>query len=284
MSTTQKVRRLKEVPDGDSAIGQLACALRRSRGALGLTQAQAADAIEKSTSTVQRAEAGVVAPKKCVVDGYVAKLGLDPEDAERLYEKATRPPGRQRRPLTQAPNPRMVSTPDELGRALARAWEEDNRPSMQTMEDRVVAARDADDSRKRFPFLSRSAAYRISHRQQLPSSVDQLRSYLYACRVKERRFPIWIRAYHRVKEKEQEEAMAKKTTDGEERRTWRRWESHRSATAIMLGAGLHPTEPFPRSATAPWAAQCMTCGLIGRFRLSTVRQGRGCPRCMMLAS
>ncbi|MFE7935712.1 helix-turn-helix domain-containing protein, partial [Streptomyces sp. NPDC057456] len=204
MFTVRKVRRLKKVPDPDNAVGQLASALRRSRAALGLTQAQAADALDKSTSTVQRAEAGAVPPKKCVVDEYVAKLGLHPEEAERLYEKATRSPGRQRRPLTQAPDPRMVSTTDELGRALARAWEEDNRPSLQTMEDRVSAVRDADETRKRFAFLSRSAAYRISHRRQLPSSVEQLRAYLYACQVKERRFHIWIKAYHRVKAKEQE--------------------------------------------------------------------------------
>ncbi|MDI3101836.1 helix-turn-helix transcriptional regulator [Streptomyces sp. AN-3] len=279
MSTVQKVRRLKEVPDGDSAVGQLACALRRTRAALGLTQAQAGDAIEMSTSTVQRAEAGDVAPRKCVVDGYVTKLGLDSEEAERLYREATRPPGRQRRPLTQAPSPPMVSTPDELGRALARAWEEDNRPSMQTMEDRVAAVRDADESQKRYPFLSRSAAYRISHRQQLPSSVDQLQSYLYACRVKERRFPVWIKAYHRVKEREKEEATAKKAAAREERSRWRKWGSSSSATLIMLRAGLQPSEPFPRSDTAPWTAQCVSCGLISRFRLSAVRQGHACPRC-----
>ncbi|CAL9325979.1 helix-turn-helix domain-containing protein [Streptomyces sp. SudanB182_2057] len=277
MSTVRKVRRLKKVPDGP--VGQLASALRRSRAALGLTQAQAADAIDKSTSTVQRAEAGAVVPKKCVIDGYVAKLGLDPQEARLLYENATRSPGRQSRPLTPAPHPRMVSTAEELGRALARAWEEDNRPSMQTMEDRVGAIRDADERRKRFAFLSRSAAYRISHRQQLPSSVEQLRAYLHACQVKERRFPVWIRAYHRVKAKEYQDATVKQTAEGEERRRWRGWEGRRQATEIMLGAGLRPTEPFPGSVTAPWAAQCVTCGLLGRFRLSAVMQGNGCREC-----
>ncbi|MGV4987839.1 helix-turn-helix domain-containing protein [Streptomyces sp. NRAIS4] len=48
------------MPDPDSTVGQLACALRRSRAALGFTQAQAAEAIDKSISTVQRAEAGAV--------------------------------------------------------------------------------------------------------------------------------------------------------------------------------------------------------------------------------
>lgn len=276
MTTVRKVRRLKEVPDTDNAVGQLAVALRRSRAALGLTQAQAADTIGMSASTIQRAEAGAVVPKKSVVDGYITKLGLGSEEAERLYEKATRPPGRQRRALTQAPHPRMVSTRDEFGRALARVWEENNRPSMQKLEDRVHAAREAEETRKPFAFLSRSVAYRISHRQQLPSGVEQLRSYLYACKVKERQFPIWIQAYDRVKAKEKEESAAKKTADSG---TWRGWRGRRQADSIMANAGLIPAEPFPRSVTAPWAAQCTSCGLIGRFRLLDVGQGRGCPRC-----
>lgn len=279
MSTARKVRRLKNVPDTESAVGQLACALRRSRAARGFTQAQAANAIGKSTSTIQRAEAGTAVPKKSVVDGYIVKLGLDAEDAEQLYEKATRAPGRQRRSLTQAPHPRMVSTRDELGRALARIWEENNRPSMQQLQDRVQAVREADETRKRFAFLSRSAAYRISHRQQLPSGVEQLRAYLYACKVKERQFPMWIQAYQRVKAKEKEELEAKKTADSKERRIWGRWIGRHRATGIMLNAGLSPTEPFPGSVTAPWTAQCMTCDMISRFRLSAVMQGRGCRTC-----
>ncbi|MFF9278916.1 hypothetical protein [Streptomyces griseosporeus] len=47
--------------------------------------------------------------------------------------------------------------------------------------------------------MSRSAAYRISHRQHLPSNVEQLRSYLFACQVKEGKFHIWIKAYYRAK-------------------------------------------------------------------------------------
>ncbi|WP_325746766.1 helix-turn-helix transcriptional regulator [Streptomyces sp.] len=266
------------MPDTENAVGQLACALRRSRAALGLTQSQAADAIGKPTSTIQRAESGAAAPKKSVVDGYVAKLGLNSEDAKQLFEKATRPLGRQRRSLTQAPHPRMVSTRDELGRALARIWEGNNRPSMQKLEDRVQAAR-KDETRKPFVFLSRSAAYRISHRQQLPSGVEQLRAYLYACKVKERQFPIWIQGYHRVKAKEKEESAAKKTADSEERGRWRGWRGRRQAVSIMANAGLIPAEHFPRSVTAPWTAQCMTCGLISRFRLLDVGQGRECPRC-----
>jgi hypothetical protein len=124
-----------------------------------------------------------------------------------------------------------------------------------------------------------SRILRISHRQQLPSSIEQLRSYLFACQVKERQFPVWTKAYYRVRTKEREEVMTKKTAEVEERRRWHGPESQRLATEIMLGAGLRPTEAFPRSVTAPWTAQCLTCGLVGRFRVSAVRQGRGCPGC-----
>ncbi|GAA2500420.1 hypothetical protein GCM10010406_41150 [Streptomyces thermolineatus] len=273
----RKVRRLKEAPD--TSVGQLACALRRSRGALGLTQAQAADAIERSTSTIQRAEAGKTVPKRYVVDSYVAKLGLDPQEADRLYSQATRPAGRQRRCLTQAPHPRMVSTVDELGNALTRVWEEDDRPSMKIMEDRVTVVRVDEQKREKYAFLSRSAAYRIVRRRQLPSDVRQLRSYLYACQVQERRFRIWIEAYHRVKAKEREEAVAKKAAEAEERRKWLGQASRKSAVDIMLKAGFIPVETFPGSFTAPWTARCRNCGLVSRFRLSYVRQGLGCRMC-----
>ncbi|WEH44012.1 helix-turn-helix transcriptional regulator [Streptomyces sp. AM 2-1-1] len=264
------------MPDTDNAVGQLACALRRTRAALGITQGQAADIIGTSASTIQRAEAGLAAPQKSVVDGYVAQLGLNAKGATRLFEQATRPFGRQRRSLTQAPHPGMVSTRDELGRALARVWEEGNRSSMQDLEDRVQAAR-RDEARKPFVFLSRSAAYRISHRQQLPSGVEQLRAYLYACRIKERQFPVWIQAYHRVKTKDKEEN--KKTSDTEKHGWWRGYRAQSLADTIMLNAGLHPIEPFPRSATAPWTARCAACDQVGRFRLSAVRAGRGCRWC-----
>ncbi|MFB6513092.1 helix-turn-helix domain-containing protein [Streptomyces virginiae] len=275
--TDRKVRRLKEAPD--TSVGQLACALRRSRGALGLTQAQAADAIEMSMSTIQRAEAGNTVPKRHVVDGYVAKLGLGPEEADRLFAKATRPAGQQRRSLTQAPHPRMVSTADDLGNALSRVWEEDDQPSVKIMEGRVTAVRVDEKKRAHYAFLSRSAANRIVRRRQLPSDVRQLRSYLYACQVQERRFRVWIEAYHRVKAKEREAAMAKKTAEAEERRKWLGWASRKGAVDIMLEAGFIPAEPFPGSSTAPWTARCRNCGLVSRFRLSYVRQGLGCRMC-----
>ncbi|WLQ38379.1 helix-turn-helix transcriptional regulator (plasmid) [Streptomyces castrisilvae] len=274
----RKVRRLKQVPDPDNAVGKLAGALRRSRAGMGLTQGQAADIIGTSVSTIQRAESGAAVPKRPIVEGYVTELGLDAEEAKRLFEGAIRPLGRQRRSLTAAPHPSMVSTADELGSALARVWEVADRPSMQKMEDRVQAARDG-EAQKPFAFLSRSAAHRISHRQQLPSSIGQLHAYLYACGVKEGRFLVWGKAYDRVQAKKKEEAPREKA-DTEERGRWRGYRAHRLAEAIMLQAGLRPTEPFPHSHTAPWTARCVT-GRHGirRFRLVSVMQGHGCPKC-----
>ncbi|MZE76808.1 helix-turn-helix domain-containing protein [Streptomyces xinghaiensis] len=271
------------MPDPGSAVGRLAGALRRSRAARRLTQAQAAAVLSTSESTVQRAEAGVSTPKKYVVEGYVAKLGLDPEEAEHLLTEATRPPGRQRRVLTQAPHPGLVSTREELGRALARVWEEDNCPSPRGMQDRAdkAAARTAGQQQvsTQYAFLSKSAAYRIAHRRQLPSRVEQLRSYLHACRVKENGYEVWVAAYHRVKVKEKEEAKARTEARAEERRRWRGEAGRRRAIEIMLKARLIPAESFSGSATAPWTARCRDCGLVGRFRLASVRQGHGCREC-----
>ncbi|MFG3532680.1 helix-turn-helix domain-containing protein [Streptomyces sp. NPDC047917] len=273
----RKVRRLREVPDPDSPVGQLARALRVSRRTAGLSQGQAADAIDVSSSTVQRAEAGRRVPDRRVVDGYVGKLGLDPELADRLWNKASRPAGRQRRTLTDSPSAWMVSSADELGRALTRVWEEDDRPSMQVMEDRVSAAREAEKGR--YMFLSRSTANRIIRRRQLPTSVEQLRSYLRACQVRERQVRIWIDAYRRVRLREQEEAKAKKEAEEEERKWWRGQKGYRRAMSIVMAAGFQPVEPFPGSSTTPWAVRCKSCWRFSRVRLASIVSERHRCRC-----
>lgn len=257
-SKRYKPRRLKEVPLPDSAVGQLAQALRAARQAKGLTQEQAGDAMDISSSTVQRAEAGKVAPEKYVVDRYVTRLGLNSVRAEQLWAEANRPAGRRRRVLTPAPAVHLIKTDDDLGGALQRVWQEHDEPSAPVMERRAEIAHQQDKAT--FSFLSRSAAWRLSHRRQLPSSVRQLRSYLYACGVPEGRFQIWIEAHQRVKAKQREEAMAKKKAKKEAGRQWRGWEGRSRAEACMRAAGLDPVEAPPRSATAPWSVRCRRCG------------------------
>jgi hypothetical protein len=275
-----RARRLKRILRPDSAVGQLAQALRDARQAKGLTQKQAGEVMGFSSSTVQRAEAGEKPPEKYVVDSYVDRLGLNPAHAEQLWAAASRPAGRQRRTLTAAPAPHLVQSRQDLGNALRRACEEsgDKPPSMAEMERRADAAYRQD--KERFSFLSRSAANRIYNRRQLPTSVRQLRSYLYACEVPERQFRELVAAYLRVKAKEHEEAVAKKRAAQEDRERWSGWEGHERARTVMRAAGLDPAEPPPRSPDAPWSVRCRRCGQVSRVRLTRVARDRaGCPLC-----
>ncbi|MFJ5788187.1 helix-turn-helix domain-containing protein [Streptomyces hydrogenans] len=277
-----RARRLKWIVRPNSAVGQLAQALRDARQDKGLTQARAAKEMGVSSSTVQRAEAGAKPPEKYVVDRYVERLGLDAAHAEQLWAAASRPVGRQRRTLTPAPAPHLVESRQDLGNALRRAREEsgDKPPSMAKMEQRAAVAYQEDN--KHFAFLSRSAANRIYNRRQLPTSVQQLRSYLYACEVPERQFRELVAAYLRVKAKEHEEAVAKKRVAKEDRERWSGWEGHERARTVMRAAGLDPVEPPPRAPGAPWSARCRRCGQVSRVRLTrVVRDREGCPLCSL---
>ncbi|MFI8515955.1 multiprotein-bridging factor 1 family protein [Streptomyces sp. NPDC085460] len=277
-----RARRLKWIRRPDSPVGQLAQALRDARQAKGLTQALAAKEMGFSSSTVQRAEAGEKPPEKYVVDRYVERLGLDAAQAEQLWAAASRPAGRQRRTLTPAPAPHLVESEQDLGNALRRACEEsgDKPPSMAEMERRAAVAYQED--KEHFAFLSRSAANRIYNRRQLPSSVRQLRSYLYACEVPARQFRELVAAYLRVKAKEHEEAVAKKRAAKEARERWSGWAGRRQAEDALRAAGLDPVEAPPRSPDTPWSARCRRCGHVSRVRLTrVVRDRAGCPLCSL---
>ncbi|WP_329625937.1 helix-turn-helix transcriptional regulator (plasmid) [Streptomyces sp. NBC_01255] len=268
------------MPRPDSALGQLAQALRAARQAKGLTQEQAGEVMDVSSSTVQRAEAGRRAPEKYVVDSYVRRLGLNSDQAEQMWVEASRPAGRQRRTLTPAPAVHLVQHRHDFSDALRRVREEssDQPPSMAAMEERAEAA--FRRNKDRFAPLSRSAANRIYNRRQLPSSIRQLCSYLHACHVPERQFRDWIAAYHRVKAKEHEEAVAKKRAAKEAREQWSGWAGRSRAEAVLRAAGLDPVERPPRSPGAPWSARCSRCGQVSRVRLTRVVQERaGCPLC-----
>ncbi|MER8237379.1 helix-turn-helix domain-containing protein [Streptomyces sp. NPDC094049] len=275
-----RARRLKWIRRPDSAVGQLAQALRDARQATGLTQNQAAEKMRVSSSTVQRAEAGEKPPEKYVVKGYVDHLSLTAALAEQLWAAASRPAGRQRRTLTPAPAADLVKSRQDLSDVLRRAREEneDKPPSMAEMERRANAAYRRD--KEHFSILSRSAANRIYNRRQLPTSVRQLNSYLHACRVPERQFRELVTAYLKVKATEHEEAVARKRAAKEDRERWSGWEGQQRAEAVMRAAGLEPVEPSPRSPSAPWSVRCCRCGQVSRVRLTrVVRDRAGCPLC-----
>ncbi|MGW6247904.1 helix-turn-helix domain-containing protein [Streptomyces roseolus] len=276
----RRARCLKRIARPDSAVGQLAQALRDARQDKGLTQAQAAKEMDVTSSTVQRAEAGRKPPGEYVVKGYVDRLGLDPTLAKELWSAASRAAGRQRRTLTSAPAANMVSSRQDLGNVLSRAREEneDKPPSMAEMERRAYTAHTKD--KERFAPLSRSTANRIYNRRQLPTSIEQLNSYLYACRVPEHQVQELVAAYLRVKTEESKEKAARKEAAKEERERWRGWEGQKRAEAAIRTVGLDPIEAPPRSSNAPWSVRCRRCGQVSRVRLTrVVRDRAGCPLC-----
>ncbi|MFJ4858598.1 helix-turn-helix domain-containing protein [Streptomyces sp. NPDC088730] len=271
----RKARRLSPVPAPSSALGALALALRETRAAKGLTQAQTATAIGVSTSTVQRAESGRSAPEWHIVSAYATQLDLNQDRAKSLWSSITAPD--KRRTLTPAPAVRLLKNEDDFVDALKRAWEEAGKPSMHQMKARAERAREAS---AQYVYLSSSAANRIKNRRQLPSSPEQLRSYLIACLVPESRFPVWLEAYGRVKAKTREEALAKKKTDKEDQKRWLGWEGRRQALHVLDFYGLDPVEPFAHSSTAPWAVRCRGCQRLSRLRLiDIVSRRRGCQSC-----
>ncbi|MFF1405111.1 helix-turn-helix domain-containing protein [Streptomyces sp. NPDC058294] len=278
MDTRQrKARRLKAVPYPESPSGMLALALREARWTKRLTQKQAAAVIGISASSVQRAESGRSVPEEHIVKGYVDKLGLDAKRAKRLWGKASRPTG-QRRTLTSAPAVRLLNNSDDFADALRRVWEENGKPSAQAMERRVEEV--WKEAKNEYVFLSRSTANRITNRRQLPTSEEQLRSYLLACEVQEHRMRVWLTAYQRVRTREREAALAKRKAEEEEEKQWTGWEGHGRAEQAMTALGLHPMEAFPGSSRVSWTVQCRQCGAVSRVRLAAALRGHsGCPVC-----
>ncbi|MGW2602400.1 helix-turn-helix domain-containing protein [Streptomyces klenkii] len=259
-------RPLKHVPDPDHDVGRLAERLRRARARSGLTRAQVAFRIHRSTATVQRAEAGRTCPTWPVTREYAVVCDVDIEEAESLWKAARRPPGSVR--LTPAPRLALVRSAADLAAALVRVHEENSRPSLRRMEERAEARA------KEFTPLSRMSAWRIVNRQLLPSSVRQLCAYLVACQVPEESFPAWIRAWHGVRAYEKSLAPARPAGGAREHR----WIVMAKARETMQERGLRPLDSYPGEHT-PWAARCLGCGQLSRFRLASVREGAGCPVC-----
>ncbi|MFB7335242.1 helix-turn-helix domain-containing protein [Streptomyces adustus] len=268
----RKARRLKAVPYPESPSGMLALALREARWAKGLTQRQAACVTGVSASGIQRAESGESVPEAQVVKRYVDKLDLDAKRAKSLWDKASRPAG-QRRTLTPAPAVRLLNNSDDFADALRRVWEENGKPSAQTMQSRVEEV--CKEAKSDYVFLSRSTANRITNRRQLPTSEKQLRSYLRACRLKDSEIRVWLMAYQRIKAREHEEAQAKRQAEEEEDKQWMGWKGRSQAEQAMTARGLDPVEAFPGSSSAPWTVRCRRCGAVLRVRLAAVTRGQG---------
>jgi transcriptional regulator with XRE-family HTH domain len=255
------------IEDPDHGIGRLARELRRGRARRGLTRQDLAGEIGRSVTTIQRAEAAQVRPTLPVARDIAAACGMDGDEIEVLWRKASRS-GRGHR-LTDAPRLKLVRTSADLAALLRRVWEENGEPSSRQMEDR------AEVRANEFAPLSRMSAWRIRERKQPVTSVRQLYAYLIACEIPEDSFTAWAKAWQRAK---REERLAPKPVPAPASGHPRRRVTPAEAVAFMLEAGLRPLDPFPGQ-QSPWTAECKKCNSISRVRYSKVKAGVGCRVC-----
>ncbi|MEV5864825.1 helix-turn-helix transcriptional regulator [Streptomyces sp. NPDC052071] len=251
------------IDDPNHGVGRLAQALRDGRSRRGLSRRQLAAEIDRSVTTIQRAEAGDVRPTLLVSQQIADACGIDHDEIEALWRKAARL-GRGHR-VTDAPRLKLVRTSADLAAALRRVWEENGEPSSRHMEERAEARA------REFAPLSRMSAWRIRERKQPVTSVRQLYAYLIACEVPEGTFPAWAKAWQRAK---RDDRWTPRIVPAPHPSHPRRRVTPSEAVDFMIRSGLRPIDPYPGHA-APWTAQCMACSSISRVRYSKVKTGAG---------
>jgi transcriptional regulator with XRE-family HTH domain len=161
-------------------------ALRR---AARLPQRALAQAANISRGTVQRAESGTAAPTSAVLDAYVrACSGTQDDHARaRLLRIRGRTVQRDRLRHLDAPAPSLIHTEDDLSVALAAAYERAGAPPLS----------DARLTPGRRP-LPRTTAWRIVKRKNLPSTLEQLVTFLIACGIGPAKQRPYVEAFHRI--------------------------------------------------------------------------------------
>jgi transcriptional regulator with XRE-family HTH domain len=165
--------------------GHLTALRHRAR----LPQRALAEAASVSRGTVQRAESGTAAPSVAVLDAYLRACGAAPPDQARarLLRNRGRAAQRDRLRRLQAPHPTLIYTEDDLGAALAAAYERAGAPSLN--DGRLTPGRTP---------LPRTTAWRIVRRKGLPASPGQLVTFLTACGIPPAEQRPYIDAYNRI--------------------------------------------------------------------------------------
>ncbi|GGV72176.1 hypothetical protein GCM10010277_84780 [Streptomyces longisporoflavus] len=200
-------------------FAELAGYLSSMRRAARLSQRRLAAAAAVSRGTVQRAEAGLLAPSTDVLDALVTACGGDRASQNRARTLRTRARTAQRDRLRalQAPAPDLVRTADDLGAALAAAYERAGAPSP-TALTRPAAGRTA---------IPRTTAWRIIRRKALPASTEQLQTFLDVCRVSRRAQQHYRDAFEHI--------LATRARRTAPPRRHPAQPSHRRPTALALG-------------------------------------------------
>lgn len=167
-------------------LAEYLIALRR---AARLPQRALARAANVSRGTVQRAESGTAPPSLAVLDAYVRACSGSPADHARARLLRTRGRTAQRDRLRHldAPAPPLIPTEDDLGAALAAAYERAGAPSLS--DARLTPGRSP---------LPHTTAWRIVKRRKLPPTAEQLVTFLTACGISPAEQRPYIDAYHRI--------------------------------------------------------------------------------------
>ncbi|MEV7390505.1 helix-turn-helix transcriptional regulator [Streptomyces sp. NPDC091215] len=160
------------------------------RAAARLPQRSLAQAASISRGAVQRAESGTAAPTPDVLEAYLRACRAGEADRERarLLRVRGRTAQRDRIRELKAPAPDFIHDKHDLGRALAKLYEQAGAPCLS--DGRLTPGR---------KLLPRTTAWRIVNRQGMPASREQLVTFLTACGVPAAAQRPYIDAYHRIR-------------------------------------------------------------------------------------
>lgn len=265
----------KPLPDPQSPVGKLAVALRSGRRLRGLSYVDLSKRTPRySAATLQRAASGTVVPKREVARAFAHACGLDLDEIDQMWLDAYRARQGGHSTGARAPSPHLIRDLPDLSAALGELRRACGAPSYRVMQRRARAAGLE---------LSRSTAYRISVRQQIPGSVACLEAFLVACGLPPRRRAVWLAAWLRatqhadgarlasLRETQQLEAVVADRPSGEV--------SQETAMRLLRKADFDALERY-RGFDAPWTVECIRCAATLRVRLSdVVLQRTTCMEC-----
>ncbi|WP_406165086.1 helix-turn-helix domain-containing protein [Streptomyces canus] len=172
-------------------FAHLAAHLKALRRAARLTQRALAGAAHISRGAVQHAESGTAPPTATVLDAYLHACGADDTDQRTARRLIVQGRTVQRGKLAELhklkpPAPDFVSTKRELGLALVLAYERAGAPSLRNFDR---------PGRPRVPLATAS---RIVKLQALPTSREQLITFLTVCGIRPAAQRPYLDAYQHV--------------------------------------------------------------------------------------
>ncbi|WP_244188114.1 helix-turn-helix domain-containing protein [Streptomyces regalis] len=138
-----------------------------------LTQRALADAANISRGAVQRAESGTAPPTPAVLDAYLRACGAGPADQDKARRLHTlgRTAQRGKLRVLKAPAPHLVCDARDFSLVLATAYERAGAPPLRDLDR---------PGRARVPLATAS---RIVNRKALPTSREQLITFLTVCGI-----------------------------------------------------------------------------------------------------